>query len=142
MAMLPLVTGGMILLLMGIKRIRPRHKLLLTLLFAQFILPASAQSQETQSMTAFAKGHGSIVSAVDDRKISAVLVVLRQNGEALITLYSDLQLQVQGTWSVSDSAPQEIQLKINGGELAGNASGSGKLLLSNDRKYISELDYW
>ena len=68
-------------------------------------IPAPAQSQQTQSMTAFAKGHGSIVSAVDERKISAVLVVLRQDGEALITLYSDLQLQVQGTWSASDSAP-------------------------------------
>ena len=104
MAILPLVAAGMILLLIvGIKRMRPRHNLLLTLLFAQFILPAPAQSQPTESMTAFAKGHGSIVSAVEDRKISAALVVLRQNGQAVITLYSDLQLQVQGTWSVSDS---------------------------------------
>ena len=65
--------------------------------------------------------------------------MLRPNGQAVITLYSDLQLQVRGTWSVSDSSPQEIKLKITGGELGGNASGSGKVLLSNDRKSISEL---
>jgi hypothetical protein len=140
MTMLPLIAAGMILLLMvGIKRIRPRHNLLLTLLFAQFVLPAQAQSQPTESITAFARGHGSVVSAVEERKFSAAFVVLRPNGQAVITLYSDLQLQVRGTWSVSDSSPQEIQLKITGGELGGNASGSGKLLLSNDRKSISEL---
>lgn len=140
MTMLPLIAAGMILLLMvGIKRIRPRHNLLLTLLFAQFVLPAQAQSQPTESITAFARGHGSIVSEVEERKFSAAFVVLRPNGQAVITLYSDLQLQVRGTWSVSDSSPHEIELKITGGELGGNASGSGKLLLSNDRKSISEL---
>jgi hypothetical protein len=142
MAMLPLVATGMILLIiLGFKRIRPGQNLLLTLLFAQFILPgpAPAQSQQNESITAFAKGHGSIVSAVEERKFSAAFVVLRPNGQAVITLYSDLQLQVRGTWSVSDSSPQEIQLEITGGELGGNASGSGKLLLSNDKKNISEL---
>jgi hypothetical protein len=140
MAVLPLVAAGMILLLVaGIKRIRPRHNLLLALLFTLFILPVPAQSQETESMKAFAKGHGSIVSAVDERKVCAALVVLRRNGEAVITLYSDLQLQVQGTWLVSDSSPQEIELKITGLELGGNASGSGKVLLSDDRKYIRKL---
>jgi hypothetical protein len=142
MAMLPLAAGGvMLLLIVGIKRMRLRHNLLLTLLFAQFVLPAPApaQSQQTESITAFAKGHGSIVSAVEDRKFSAAFVVLRPNGQAVITLYSDLQLQVRGTWSVSDSSPEEIQLKITGGELGGNASGSGKVLLSNDKKNISEL---
>jgi hypothetical protein len=140
MAMPPLFTAGMILLLIvGISRIRPRHNLLVILMFALFILPAPAQSQQTEPITAFAKGHGSIVSTDEERKISAALVVLRENGQAVITLFSDLQLQVQGTWSVSDSSPQEIQLKITGLELGGNASGSGKVLLSSDRKYIREL---
>lgn len=140
MAIVPLLAAGMILLrIAGIKRVRPRDNLLLTVLFAQFFFPAPAQSQQIESMTVFAKGHGSIVSTVEDRNISSALVVLRQNGQAVITLYSDLQIQIQGTWSVSDSSPQEIQLKITGGELGGNASGSGKVLLSNDRKSITEL---
>jgi len=140
MAILPLVAAGMILLLIaGIKRIRPQHELLLTMLFALLILPAQAQSQKTESMTAFAKGHGSIVSVVEEQELYTALVVLRQNGQAVITLYSDMQLQVQGTWSVSDSSPQEVLLKITGLELGGNASGSGKLVLTSDRKYIREL---
>ena len=140
MAMLSLVAAGLILLFIArIKRIRPRHNLLVIPMFALFILPAQVQSQEPESMKAFARGHGSIVSRVEEQKFSAALLVLRQNGQAVITLYSDLQLRVQGTWSVIDSSPQEIQLKITGLELGGNASGSGKVLLSNDRKYIREL---
>jgi hypothetical protein len=30
-------------------------------------------------------------------------------------------------------------LKITGGEVSGNVTGTGKLLLSNDRKFIKEL---
>lgn len=116
-----------------------RHSTLLILLFAQFILPASAQGQNSDSLTAVAKGHGVIADAVEERKFTGALAVLRQDGTILITLISDLQLQAQGTWSVSNSSPDEFLLKITGGELSGNATGKGKLLLSNDRKFIKEL---
>jgi len=116
-----------------------RQSTLLILLFAQFFLPASAQGQDFDSLTAVAKGHGVIVDASEERKFTAALAVLRQDGTVLITLYSDLQLQAQGTWSTSNSSPDEILLKITGGELSGNATGTGKLLLSNDKKFIKEL---
>lgn len=116
-----------------------RHSTLLILLFAQFLLPVYAQGQNFDSLTAFAKGHGVIANAVEERKFTAALAVLRQDGTVLITLYSDLQLQAQGTWSASNSSPEEILLKITGGEVSGNATGTGKLLLSNDRKFIKEL---
>jgi hypothetical protein len=90
-------------------------------------------------LTAVAKGHGVIVDAVEERKFTAALAILRQDGTVLITLYSDLQLQVKGTWSASNSSPEEILLKITGGEVSGNGTGTGKLLLSNDRKFIKEL---
>lgn len=115
------------------------HSTLLLLLFAQFFLPAFAQGQNSDSLTAVAKGHGVIANAVEERKFTAALAVLRQDGTVLITLYSDLQLQAQGTWSSSNSSPEEILLKITGGEVSGNATGTGKLLLSNDRKSIKEL---
>jgi hypothetical protein len=141
MAILPLVAKGLILLLIvRFKRIRQRrHYLLLILLFAQLCLPVSAQSQQSEPIRQFARGHGSIVSAVEERKFYAVLVVLRENGQALITIYSDLQLQAQGTWSGTGDSPKEIQLKVTGGELNGNLSGSGKLLLSDDRMSLKEL---
>jgi|GEM_PF-1164538 len=122
-----------------LKLLMRRHSTLLLLLFAQFFLPASAQGQNLDSLTAVAKGHGVIADAIEERKFTAALAVLRQDGTVLITLYSDLQLQAQGTWSASKSSPDEILLKITGGEVSGNATGTGKLLLSNDRKFIKEL---
>ena len=113
--------------------------LLLILLFAHLLLPASAQGQNFDGLTAFAKGHGVIADAFEERKFTAALAVLRPDGTVLITLYSDLQLQAQGTWSASNSSPEEILLKITGGEVSGNVTGTGKLLLSNDRKFIKEL---
>jgi hypothetical protein len=140
MAMGLFVATGLILrLIVGFKRTRHRHHLLLILLFAQLCLPVSAQSQQSEPIRAFAKGHGSIVSAVEERKVYAVLLVLREDGQALITIYSDLQLQAQGTWSPTGSSPEEIQLKVTGGELNGSLSGTGKLLLSDDRMSLKEL---
>ena len=122
-----------------LKLLMRRHSTLLILLFAPVFLPAYAQGQKVESLTAVGKGHGVIANAVEERKFTAALAVLRQDGTVLITLYSDLQLQAQGTWSASNSSPEEILLKITGGELSGNATGTGKLLLSNDRKSIKEL---
>ena len=122
-----------------LKLLMRRQSTLLLLLFALFFLPVYAQGQNSDSLTAVAKGHGVIANAVEERKFTAALAVLRQDGTVLITLYSDLQLQAQGTWSASKSSPEEILLKITGGEASGNATGTGKLLLSNDRKSIKEL---
>ena len=114
------------------------HSTLLILLFAQVLLPVYAQGQELDSSTVVAKGHGVIADALEERKFTAALAVLRQDGTVLITLISDLQLQAQGTWSVGAS-PEEILLTITGGDVNGNATGTGKLLLSDDRTSIKEL---
>ena len=78
-------------------------------------------------------------SAVDEREITSALVVLRQNGTLLITVTADLLLQAEGTWKASASSPDEILLKITGGVLKGEMTGSGKLLLTSDRKSFREL---
>ena len=122
-----------------LKRILRSYNALLLVLFAGFLLPVSAQSQELESLTATAKGHGVIRSTVDEQEITSALVVLRQNGTLLIAVTADLQLQAQGTWSTSASSPEEILLKITGGVLKGEMTGSGKLLLTSDRKSFKEL---
>jgi hypothetical protein len=86
-----------------------------------------------------AKGHGAITSGVDERKITAALVVLRSNGTVLITVTADAQLLAEGTWKASASSPQEILVKITGGALKGEMTGSGKLFLTSDRKTVKEL---
>ena len=118
--------------------LRPYNAMLLVLV-AGFFLPVSAQSQELEPLIVMAKGHGIMSSVVDERKITAALVVLRQNGTVLITVAADLQLQAEGTWKASASSPEEILLKITGGVLKGEMSGSGKLLLTSDRKSIKNL---
>src|SRR5215475_3540515 len=114
-------------------------ELLVIVLLVLALSPVSAQAQQEASVTVYGKGHGSIVSTVENRNITAALVVLRRNGTAMITLISDLQLHADAEWSASKSSPEEIELKIIGGELSGNASGSGKLVLTDDRKAIKEL---
>ena len=122
-----------------LKQILRPYNAMLLVLFAGFLLPVSAQPQELESLTATAKGRGVISSAVDEREITSALVVLRQNGTALIVLYADLQLQAEGNWSTSASSPEEILLKVTGGVLKGELTGSGKLLLTSDRKSFKEL---
>jgi len=122
-----------------LKRIlRPCNAHLLMLL-AGFVLPVSAQSQELDSLIVGAKGHGMITSEVDKQKITSALVVLRNNESVLITVTADLQVLAEGTWKASASSPEEILLKITGGAVKGEVIGSGKLLLTSDRKSIKEL---
>ena len=121
-----------------LKQISIGRTALMMVLFTLLLLSVSAQAQD-ECVTVYGKGHGSIVSAVENRNITAALVVLRPNGTALITLVSDLQLHADAEWSASKSSSEEIELKITGGELSGNASGSGKLILSDDRKAIKAL---
>jgi hypothetical protein len=117
----------------------PQYGTLFILLFAQFFLPTVAQGQNSDALTLVGQGHGVIADTLEERKFTGALAVLRRDGTVLITLISDLQLQAHGTWSASDSSSAEILLKITGGEIIGNATGTGKLLLSNDRKSIKEL---
>jgi hypothetical protein len=121
------------------KRILSPSNALWLVLFAGTLLPVSAQSQRLESLTATAKGHGVITSAIDKREITSALVVLRQNGTVLITVTAELLLQAEGTWKVSDTSPDEIVLKITGGVLKGEMSGSGKLLLTSDGNSFRQL---
>ena len=121
------------------KRILRPYNALLLVLLAGFLLPLSAQSQESEPLIIKAKGHGKLSLAVDERKITSALVVLRQNGTALITVTADIQLQAEGTWKATDSSFEEIVLKITGGAVRGEVIGSGKLLLTSDKKSMKEL---
>jgi len=122
-----------------LKRILRPYNAALLLLLAGFLLPVSAQSGELESQIISAKGHGKMSSVVDERKITSALVVLRQNGTVLITVTADLMLQAEGTWKATASSPEEIVLKITGGAVRGEVIGSGKLLLTGDRKSMKEL---
>jgi hypothetical protein len=112
---------------------------LLVVLVAGVFLPVAAQSQKVKSLTAVEKGHGVLTSPIEEREFSSALVLLRENGTALLALFSDLQLQADGTWSFSEASPQEIDLKITGGAVGGEVTGSGKLFLTEDSKSFKHI---
>ena len=104
------------------------------------VISAVVTAQRITSLTANAKGQGTVtISDVDKHQITSVLVILRENGEADITLIADMQISGQGTWSVGEDLSKGIDLKITGGVVSGNATGTGKLFLRDDRKSIAKL---
>jgi hypothetical protein len=109
-------------------------------------LPAPAATQKLNSLTATAKGQGTITvtdPGVEERKrpLHSVVVTLRENGEAEIVIVTDMQLMAQGRWTKPADRSQGIALKITGGTVAGNAKGSGKLFLREDGKTIDKLNF-
>jgi hypothetical protein len=105
------------------------------------LLSIIAAAQKITSLTTSAKGQGTIsISNIDKHKISSVLVILKDNGEADFTFIADLQLSAQGTWSMGESLKEGINLKITGGVVTGNATGTGKLFLRKDGKSIDKLN--
>ena len=122
-----------------LKRILRPYNTLLFVLFTGFLVPLSAQSQQLESLTATAQGHGLLSSAVEKREITSALVVLRKDGTALIAVTADLHLQAEGTWKASASSPDLMLLKITGGVLKGEMTGSGKMLLTSDGKSFKQL---
>ncbi len=109
------------------------------ILLIVFISVAVAAQQLT-SLNASAKGKGIIkVSDIDQHKINSVMIILKESGDADFTFYTDLQLSAQGSWSVGESLSQGIDLKITGGVVSGNATGTGKLFLRKDGKSIDRL---
>jgi hypothetical protein len=98
-------------------------------------------AQKITSLTTQAKGEGAIsIGNIDKHQISSVLVILKENGEAEFTFIADLQLSAQGTWSLGKSLKEGINLKITGGVVTGNATGTGKLFLRKDGKSIDKLN--
>ena len=109
-------------------------------------LPTPAATQKLTSLTATAKGQGTITvtdPGVEERKrpLHSVVVTLRENGEVEIVIVTDMQLMAQGRWTKPSDLSKGINLKITGGTVAGNAKGSGKLFLRPDGKTIDKLNF-
>jgi len=104
-------------------------------------LPASTGAQRIVSLQSLAHGKGTLVTDGDEYKITGVLVILRENGDAEFTLFTDMQLYEQGRWSAGKDLSQGIDLKITGGVVKNEkeAKVTGKLFLRADGKSIATL---
>ena len=101
--------------------------------------PHLASAQETTSLLATANGKGTLIVGKEEFKVTGVVVKLKEDGTAEITVVTDLQLFVTGTWSKAADSHESIDLKITGGAGGGGAQGSGTLLLRSGAKSIDRL---
>ena len=122
----------------------------LMLVFVQTPLAVAPQKttapQKITSLSTTAKGQGTItisdrLSGDKTHKVNSVVVTLRENGDAEIVLVSDMQLFARGSWTAPSDLSKGISLKINGGVVSGNATGTGKLFLKPDAKSIDKLSF-
>ncbi|MEK6336304.1 MAG: hypothetical protein AABM67_15360 [Acidobacteriota bacterium] len=98
-----------------------------------------ADAQQLASLTALTKGKGTMVANGQDKyKLTGVLVILKENGDAQITLYADIQISAQGRWSKTKD-PKVINFKISGGLEGDDSRVKGKFILSEDGKSIASL---
>ena len=121
-----------------------KPKLLSTLFLVLFVCwqgTARIPDSRIKSFSGSAKGEGTVtVSGNEPRKITSVVVNLRENGNAEFTFVSEIQLFAKGTWSAPSDLSEGISLKITGGVVDGNATGTGKLFLMPDGKTIDKLN--
>ena len=119
-----------------------RKLLVITAMFLVLPLPAVANlasPQALKSLSAVARGQGTLSAGKEVFKVYTVVVNLREDGTGELTLVSDLQLFVQCTWSAPADLSKGVDLKITGGETAGGLQGTGKILLRTDGKAIASL---
>lgn len=104
------------------------------------LIPLLGHSQKIKSLTSTAKGHGTIsVSNLSQQKINSILVILNEDGTVQITLYTDIQILLQGNWSIGDPGDSTVELKITGGIVSNGGKGTGRLVLRDDEKSIKSL---
>ena len=96
-----------------------------------------AAAQQPKSRVASAQGEGTLKTGREEFKVSTVVVKLMEDGNAEITLVSDITIFVTGTWS--GNAQEGINLLITGGATKSGLEGSGKLLIRDDGKSIASL---
>ena len=128
------------LVLKGVQHLKKSlSKVLLVASALVLLLFTTVLAQTITSLNATAKGKGTISSDLDKLELKSVMVILKENGDADFTFYTDLQLSGTGTWSVGKSLSDGIDLKITGGIVSGNLVGTGKLFLRDDHKSIDRL---
>jgi hypothetical protein len=98
-----------------------------------------ASAQRPDVLNQLAKGKGTIVAnGVDKYQLTAVLVILKENGDAQLTLYSDIQVSAQGKWSKTKD-PKVISFKITGGVGGDDSRIKGKLTLREGGTSVASL---
>ena len=119
---------------------RMRSPLLASLiLLTSIFLPSLAGAQGITSLSANAKGQGTLTIGKEEFKVHNVVVTLKEDGTGEVILATDITVFVSCSWSATSNLSNGIDLKIRGGSTSGGAEGTGKLLLKPDGKSIASL---
>lgn len=110
---------------------------LLTLL----AIPNRAASERLTSLSANARGQGTLKVGREVFKVHSLVVQLKADGTGEIMVVTDITVFVHCTWSAGEDLSKGVDLKITGGTTASGAEGSGKLLLRADGKSIASLSF-
>lgn len=108
-------------------------------LLALLATPNLAAPQALTSLSATARGDGTLTVGKEVFKVYTVVVNLKEDGTGEITLVTDITVFVSCTWSAPADLSKGVDLKITGGTTASGAQGSGKLSLRPDGKSIASL---
>jgi hypothetical protein len=92
----------------------------------------------TESLVLNATGEGTLKVGQETFRVNSVVIKLTDDGNAEITLITDITIFITATWSGKEGQ-QTIDLVITGGVAKGSVEGSGKLTLKDDRKSLSSL---
>ena len=111
-------------------------------LCALFLLATAsvcAGQQKPTSLTANAKGTGTIKIGSEQFPLHAVVIKLNEGGALELTLVSEITVFFTGTWSAPDDMSKGIDLTITGSESVSTMKGQGKLFLKADGTSIASL---
>ncbi len=100
---------------------------------------AVVAQQKPTSLTANAKGTGTIKIGSEQFPLHAVVIKLNEGGALELTLVSEITVFFTGTWSAPDDLTKGIDLSITGSEDSSTMRGQGKLFLKPDGKSIASL---
>ena len=116
------------------------YSLLVAMLFVICLAQTATKAQSITSLNTTANGEGTIiVGGQDEYKVTKIMVVLSENGDAKLIVYADMQFFAAGRWSVAKDSDTGIDIKITGGVTQGDATGTGKLILRPNSKLIAGL---
>src|SRR5688500_17568405 len=104
---------------------RKRAPLLTSLiLLTSIFMPGLAGAQGITSLSANAKGQGTLTIGKEEFRVHNVVVTLKEDGTGEIILATDITVFVSCSWSTTPNLTNGIDLKIRGGAAAGGAEGT------------------
>ena len=118
-------------------RLTIKHTATLVLVFSTLFAVSGLSARPTKSLLASANGKGKIKIGKEEFPLHHVVVKLKEDGAAEITLVSDIQLFFSGTWA-DNAADKGIDVKISG-TAQSSWQATGKLFLRDDGKSIARL---